>query len=93
MADRGEQPDAIDERRSESARDLLLALDEDIRLPSITAADAGWVKFLSRHPGTRLQPDISTIQRKRCERGDSHIEVGELGDVATEALAEVDSDV
>jgi hypothetical protein len=38
LAERGEQPDAIDERRNEYAHDLLLALDEDIRPPSITAA-------------------------------------------------------
>jgi hypothetical protein len=36
LADRGDHPDSIDERRSEFARDLLLALDEDVRPPSIT---------------------------------------------------------
>ena len=35
LADRG-NPGSIDERRSEYARDLLLALDEDVRPPSIT---------------------------------------------------------
>ena len=40
LADRGERPDAIDERRSEYARDLLLALDADIRPPSITTDGA-----------------------------------------------------
>jgi len=40
LADRGERPDAINEKRSEYARDLLLALDEDIRPPSITTDGA-----------------------------------------------------
>jgi hypothetical protein len=37
IADRGERPDATDQRREEYACDLLLALDGDIRPPSITA--------------------------------------------------------
>jgi len=40
LADRGERPEAINEKRSEYARDLLLALDEDIRPPSITTDGA-----------------------------------------------------
>jgi len=40
LADRGEQPTAINERREEYARDLLLVLDEDIRPPSITTDGA-----------------------------------------------------
>ena len=36
LADRGERPNAIDERREEYVRDLLLALDEDVRPSSIT---------------------------------------------------------
>jgi hypothetical protein len=36
LADRGERSDTIDERRDEYARDLLLALDEDIRSLSTT---------------------------------------------------------
>ena len=35
LADRGERPNAIDERRQEYVRDLLLALDEDVRPSSI----------------------------------------------------------
>jgi len=35
LADRGERPDRIEERRKGYARDLLLALDEDVRPPSI----------------------------------------------------------
>ncbi|MBB6647766.1 phage integrase SAM-like domain-containing protein [Halobellus ruber] len=40
LADRGEPSKAIDERRGEYARDLLLALDDDIRPPSITTDGA-----------------------------------------------------
>ncbi len=40
LDDRGEQPDAIDKWRNEYARDLLLALDEDVRPPSITTDGA-----------------------------------------------------
>ena len=40
LADREECPEAITERREEYACDLLLALDEDIRPPSITADGA-----------------------------------------------------
>ena len=40
LADRGERPDIIEERRGEYARDFLLALDEDIQPPSITADGA-----------------------------------------------------
>ena len=40
LADRGERPDAIEERRDEYARDLLLALDEDVQPPSITTDGA-----------------------------------------------------
>jgi hypothetical protein len=39
LADRGD-PDVIEERREEYARDLLLALDGDIRPPSITTDGA-----------------------------------------------------
>ena len=35
LTNRGERPETIDKRRNEYARDLLLALDEDIRPPSI----------------------------------------------------------
>ena len=40
LADRGEHPEAIEERREEYVRDLLLALDEDIRPPSSTTDGA-----------------------------------------------------
>jgi integrase len=40
LADRGAHPDVIEERREEYVRDLLLALDEDIRPPSITTDGA-----------------------------------------------------
>ena len=40
LADRGERPEAITERREGSARDLLLTLDEDVRPPSIATDGA-----------------------------------------------------
>jgi len=40
LAERGERTEAIAERREEYARDLLLALGEDIRPPSITTDGA-----------------------------------------------------
>jgi integrase len=40
LADRGERPETITEHREEYARDFLLALDEDIRPPSITTNGA-----------------------------------------------------
>jgi len=58
LADQGERPDAIAERREEYARDLLLALDEDIRPPSITTDGAR--SILQRL--SKLQRSISTIR-------------------------------
>jgi hypothetical protein len=40
LADRGEHPEAIAECREKYARDRLLAIDEDIRPPSITTDGA-----------------------------------------------------
>jgi hypothetical protein len=40
LADRGAHPDVIEERREEYTRDLLLALDENIRPPSISTDGA-----------------------------------------------------
>lgn len=40
LVDRGLRPETINERRGEYACDLLLALDEDVRPPSITTDGA-----------------------------------------------------
>jgi len=121
LADRGEQSDTIDGRRKEYALDLLLALDEDIRPPSITTDGAR--SFLQRlteaaeididHPkhdylappgGRRgmgealVRPFSYSVPARYLDNSEemvrerySHIEAGELGDVATEALNEIDS--
>jgi len=121
LADRGERPVEISERREEYARDLLLALDEDIRLPSITTDGARSIlqrlsgaaeididhpkhDYLAPHGGRRGMGEVLvrafgyTVAARYLDNSEemvrerySHIEAGELGDVATEALNEVDS--
>jgi len=121
LADRGQTPDAIDERRGAYARDLLLALAEDVRPPSMTtdgartvlkrlsdAADMGIEHprhdYLAPHGGRRGMGEVLvrafgyTVAARYLDNSEemvrerySHIEAGELGDVATEALEEVDS--
>jgi hypothetical protein len=123
LADRGEQSDTIDERRDEYARDLLLALDEDLRPPSITTdgarsilkrlSDAAEIDidhpkhdYLAPHGGRRGMGEVLvrafgyTVAARYLDNSEemvrerySHIEAGELGDVATEALDEVDSGI
>ena len=120
-ADRGEPSEAIDERRGEYARDLLLALDEDIRPPSITTDGARSMlqrlteaaeididhpkhDYLAPHGGRRGMGEVLvrafgyTVAARYLDNSEemvrerySHIEAGELGDVATEALNEIDS--
>jgi len=120
IADRGERPDAIDELRSEHARDLLLALDEDVRPPSTTTdgtrsilqrlseeadIDIAHPKhdYLAPHGGRRGMGEVLvrafgyTVAARYLDNSEemvrerySHIEAGELGDVATEALEEID---
>jgi hypothetical protein len=121
LADRGEPPDAIDERRGKYARDLSLGLDEDVRVPSITTdgaqsilqrlSDAAAIDIdhpkhdcLASHSGrggtgevlvrafgytvaVRCLDNSEEMVRERY----SHIEAGELGDVATEAFDEIGS--
>ena len=121
LADRGEQSEAIDERREEYARDLLLALDENIRPPSITTDGARSIlqrlstdaeididhpkhDYLAPHGGRRGMGEVLvrafgyTVAARYLDNSEemvrerySHIEAGELGDVATEALEEIDS--
>lgn len=120
LADRGKRPNAIDEQRTEYVRDLLLALEEDIRPPSITTdgarsvlqrlsetaeIDIGHPKhdYLAPHGGRRGMGEVLvrafgyTVAARYLDNSEemvrerySHIEAGELGDVATEALDEID---
>ncbi len=121
LADRGERSEAITERREAYARDLLLALDVDIRPPSITADGARSIlqrlseaaeididhpkhDYLAPHGGRRGMGEVLvrafgyTVAARYLDNSEemvrerySHIEAGQLGDVATEALNEVDS--
>jgi integrase len=123
LADRGEPSEAIDKRRDEYARDLLLALDEDIRPQSITTDGARSMlqrlteaagididhpkhDYLAPHGGRRGMGEVLvrafgyTVAARYLDNSEemvqerySHIEAGELGDVAVEALHEVDSQV
>src|SRR6056297_1114672 len=121
LTDRGERPETISEHREEHARDLLLALAEDIRPPSITTDGARSIlqrlsgaaeididhpkhDYLAPHGGRRGMGEVLvrafgyTVAARYLDNSEemvrerySHIEAGELGDVATEALEEVDS--
>ncbi|MBO4249012.1 site-specific integrase (plasmid) [Halomicrobium sp. IBSBa] len=123
LADRGERPDEISERRDAFARDLLLALDADVRPPSITtdgarsilqrlsddaAIDVDHPKhdYLAPHGGRRGMGEVLvrafgyTVAARYLDNSEemirerySHIEAGELGDVATEALDEMEGTV
>jgi integrase len=120
LADRGEQSEAIEGLRDEYARDLLLALDEDIRPPSITTDGARSMlqrlteaaeidiehpkhDYLAPHGGRRGMGEVLvrafgyTVAARYLDNSEemvrerySHIEAGELSDVATEALNEID---
>jgi integrase len=121
LTDRGERPEGIDQWRNKYARDLLLALDEDIRPPSITTDGARSIlqrltdeadididhpkhEYLAPHGGRRGMGEVLvrafgyTVAARYLDNSEemvrerySHIEAGELGDVATEALNEIDS--
>lgn len=120
LAERGLQPDAISERREDYARDLLLALEMDVRPPSLTTGGARSIlerlttasdveidhpkhDYLAPHGGRRGMGEVLvrafgyTVAARYLDNSEemvrerySHIEAGELGDVATEALEEVD---
>lgn len=120
LADRGQRPDAIDEQRAAYARDLLLALEEDVCPPSITTDGARSIMhrlskaadiaidhprhdYLAPHGGRRGMGEVLvrafgyTVAARYLDNSEemvrerySHIEAGELGDVATEALDEID---
>ncbi|WP_123538521.1 tyrosine-type recombinase/integrase [Halosimplex salinum] len=119
LADRGLDPEAIAARRDEHARDLLLALEADVRPPSMTTDGARSVlrrlsdeagltvdhpkhDYLAPHGGRRGMGEVLvrafgyTVAARYLDNSEqmvrerySHIEAGELGDVATEALADV----
>jgi len=120
LADRGDRPAAIDRRREEYARDLLPALDEDVRPSSIMTDGARSIlqrlsaaaeididrpkhDSLAPHGGRRGMGEVLvrafgyTVAARYSDNSEetvrerySHVEAGELGDVATEALKEVD---
>lgn len=120
LADRGERPEEIEDHRASYARDLLLALDEDVRPPSITTDGARSIlqrlsddavididhpkhDYLAPHGGRRGMGEVLvrafgyTVAARYLDNSEemvrerySHIEAGELGDVATEALSEID---
>jgi integrase len=120
LADRGLRPEAIAEHRKGYARDLLLALEEDIRPNSLTTDGARSIlrrltgaagididhpkhDYLAPHGGRRGMGEVLvrafgyTVAARYLDNSEemvrerySHIEAGELGDVATEALSEVD---
>ena len=121
LADRGLQPDDVDDRREEFVRDLLLALAADIRPQSITTDGARSIlqrltddagieidhprhEYLAPHGGRRGMGEVLvrafgyTVAARYLDNSEemvrerySHIEAGELGDVATEALEEIDN--
>jgi len=121
LADRGLRSETIAEQRDEYARDLLLALAEDIRPPSITTDGARSIlqrlsadgevdidhpkhDYLAPHGGRRGMGEVLvrafgyTVAARYLDNSEemvrerySHIEAGELGDVATEALNDIDS--
>ncbi|MFC4246890.1 tyrosine-type recombinase/integrase [Natribaculum luteum] len=123
LEDHGLKPTEIDERREEYPRDLLLAVDEGVRPPSLTTdgsrrvlqrltADAGIDvdhpkhDYLAPHGGRRGMGEVLvrafgyTVAARYLDNSEemvrerySHIEAGELGDLATEALGEVDDRV
>jgi len=120
LTNRGLRPATIDDRRSEYARDLLLALDDDIRPLSTTtdgarsilqrlSADGGIDidhpkhEYLAPHGGRRGMGEVLvrafgyTVAARYLDNSEemvrerySHIEAGELGNVATEALEQIE---
>ena len=120
LPDRGLRPDEIESKRDDFVRDILLALEEDIRPPSLSTDgarrrlqrltdDAGIEidhpkhDYLAPHGGRRGMGEVLvrafgyTAAARYLDNSEemvrerySHIEAGELGDVATEALDEID---
>ncbi|RXK47831.1 tyrosine-type recombinase/integrase [Halorientalis pallida] len=120
LTDRGHKPAGVEDRRDDFVRDLLLALEENIRPESITTDGARSIlrrltdgagvdvdhprhEYLAPHGGRRGMGEVLvrsfgyTVAARYLDNSEemvrerySHIEAGELGDVATEALNDVD---
>jgi len=119
LADQGERPDAIAERREEYARDLAgarrgysAAVDHNRRrtVDPPAALETAEVDidhpkhdYLAPHGGRRGMGEVLvrafgyTVAARYLDNSEemvrerySHIEAGELGDVATEALEQID---
>jgi hypothetical protein len=120
LAERGVRPETVQERRDGYARDLLLAVEADIRPESLTTDGARTIlqrlteaadididhpkhDYLAPHGGRRGMGEVLvrafgyTVAARYLDNSEemvrerySHIEAGELGDVATEALDEID---
>ena len=123
LADRGLRPEAVRARREDHARDLLLALEADVRPPSLTtdgarsilrrltdeagiAVDHAKHEYLAPHGGRRGMGEVLvrsfgyTVAARYLDNSEemvrerySHIEAGELGDLATDALDEIDGGI
>ena len=120
LADQGMKADEIEKRRNAHARDLLLALEDDIHPPSVTTDGARSIlkrvttdaeidvdhpkhEYLAPHGGRRGMGEVLvrafgyTVAARYLDNSEemvrerySHIEAGELGDIAADALKEVD---
>lgn len=119
LADRGLNQDAIRDARDDYPRDLLLAIDGEIRPQSMTTDGArsvlrrltsdadidpsGKHSYLAPHGGRRGMGEVLvrafgyTVAARYLDNSEemvrdrySHIEAGELGDMAAEAIDEVD---
>lgn len=120
LTDRGLKPDAIEARRDTHARDLLLAIAENIPPSSLTTNGARRVlqrlteeagidvdhpkhEYLAPYGGRRRMGEVLvrafgyTVAARYLDNSEemvrerySYIEAGELGDIATEALTEID---
>ena len=123
LAERGIRPEAVQERRNGYARDLLLAVETDIRPESLTTDGARTIlkrlteaadididhpkhDYLAPHGGRRGMGEVLvrafgyTVAARYLDNSEemvrerySHIEAGELGDVATEALGKIDENL
>jgi integrase len=121
LTDRGMGSQAIQECRDDYVRDILLALDENIRPKSITTDGARSIlqrlsetadininhpkhDYLAPHGGRRGMGEVLvrafgyTVAARYLDNSEemvrerySHIQAGELGDMATEALADTEN--
>jgi integrase len=122
LADRGLRDDEIAGMRDAHVRDVFLAVEADVRPPSLTTDGARTVlsrltadadvdvdhpkhDYLAPHGGRRGMGEVLvrafgyTVAARYLDNSEemvrerySHIEAGELGDVATRALERIDPD-